>query len=1003
MNKKEPGVPDFVLLNTVSEDALLKSLLDRYKGDCIYTYIGDVVISVNPFKKLNIYNQADINAYRGRYKYEMNPHIYALANDAYRSVVQNKTNQCIIISGESGAGKTEASKIIMQYITAVSKSSTNVDRVKSQLLESNPLLEAFGNAKTLRNDNSSRFGKYMEMQFNSAGAPVGGKITNYLLEKSRVVSRAVGERSFHIFYQLLSGLPAAKLTKIGLTQKPEDYYYLKQSDCVKVATIDDAADFKLVVRAMGVLGISEKDQDSLWNILAAILHLGNVRFKEQEDPTSRQPVVSMENPKVVQTVAQVLHVDEFVLARALTTRTITSGTQKRMSTITVPLDTVQAIYSRDALAKALYERVFHWLVAKININLRATEKLSDLYVIGLLDIYGFEIFDKNSFEQLNINYCNEKLQQLFIELTLKSEQEEYVREGIEWEPVKYFDNKPICDLVEKKPIGLISLLDEACMVGKSTDTTFLEHLNIQFGKHPHFQSYLTSQDRSISDTAFRLKHYAGDVTYEVAGFLDKNKDTLFSDLVLAMQGSSEKLLQECFPPVTVNDAKKRPESAGAQFRTAINALITTLLSCNPHYVRCIKPNDVKKAGTSDEQRIRHQIRYLGLVENVRVRRAGFANRQTYERFYNRYKMTCKTTWPNIKKGAPKDGVAAILKAHNIKETGYRFGKTKVFIREPTTLFHFEEKREAELPRIAILIQKLWRGYKARSSYKKHKAAVQIQLVYRSYKSRKWTLGVVRAFKGVENMSDWGKSVKWPPHPSVLERADVLLHKIWKCWRAEQMVRSLGAEQSTVRQKALALEIFRGNKPWICPRKFESNYLEKPNNPLHLKCGEAFRKIFKDYGDTNVLYADYIYKLNDKGKTEKRGVLITNLHMFKLHPKTFKVRRKEIPLVSVVSISVSPYKDGVIVFHIKQPERDLVLDLGMCGYEGVSEAVTVVVEQILKVTGLRIPVDFSTNITFNNSRPSKKDYVMTFQQDQTPPGQSSIHKGKNNNYIVSYSA
>lgn len=1002
MNKKEPGVPDFVLLTSITEDALSESLLARYRGDCIYTYIGDVVVSVNPFKKLNIYNQSDINAYRGRYKYEMNPHIYALANDAYRSMMQNKANQCVIISGESGAGKTEASKIIMQYITAVSKSSSDVDRVKKQLLESNPLLEAFGNAKTLRNDNSSRFGKYMEMQFNSSGAPVGGKITNYLLEKSRVVSRAHGERSFHIFYQLLSGLPAAKLTALGLTQKPEDFYYLKHSECTKVQTIDDAADFKIVVRAMGVLGINEKDQDSLWNILAAILLLGNLGFTEQEDPTSRQPVVQMANPKVVSNIAQVLHVDEFVLTRALTTRTITSGTQKRMSTITVPLDTAQAIYSRDALAKALYERVFHWLVAKINVNLKATEKASDLYVIGLLDIYGFEIFEKNSFEQLNINYCNEKLQQLFIELTLKSEQEEYVREGIEWEPVKYFDNKTICDLVEKKPIGLISLLDEACMVGKSTDTTFMESLNIQFGKHPHYQSYLTSQDRSIPDGSFRLKHYAGDVTYDVSGFLDKNKDTLFSDLIAAMQGSSEKLLQECFPPVSSNDAKKRPETAGAQFRTAINALITTLLACNPHYVRCIKPNDSKRAGFVEENRIRHQIRYLGLVENVRVRRAGFANRQTYERFYTRYKMTCKATWPNLKKGAAKDGVKEILKAHNIKETGYRFGKTKVFIREPTTLFYFEEKREAELPRIAVLIQKLWRGFRARSTYKKNKAAIRIQLLYKSYKSRKWALTVAKAFKGVAQMPDYGKSVKWPPHPPVLERAANLLRKVHLVWRADQMIKSLGPDEPVMRQKALALEIFRGKKPWNCARRWESNYLEKENNPLHLKCGPAFRKIFTMFGDTNVLYADYIFKMNNKGKSEKRGVLITNLHMFKLHPKTFKVRRKAIPLIAIDRISVSPYKDAVVIFHIKPQERDLVLDLGQLGYEGVSEIVTVIVEQVQKLTGNRIPVEFSNNITFNNSRPAKKDFTMTFQQEATVAGTSAIKKGKaTGTFVASY--
>jgi len=392
-----------------------------------------------------------------------------------------------------------------------------------------------------------------------------------------------------------------------------------------------------------------------------------------------------------------------------------------------------------------------------------------------------------------------------------------------------------------------------------------------------------------------------------------------------------------------------------------------------------------------------------LVENVRVRRAGFANRQTYERFYSRYKMLCKGTWPHHKKASTKDAVAEILKAHNVKETGYRFGKTKVFIREPTTLFYFEEKRESELPRMVVLMQKLWRGFRARSSYKKYKAAVKIQLWYKFYKFRKWVLALSKSFQGVGTMKDYGKAVRWPPHPSVLERAAKLIHKIHNTWRAEQMVKSLGTEETPMRQKALALDIFRGKKPWNCARKWESNYLEKPTNPLHLKCGEAFRKIFTSYGDTNVLYADYIYKMNDKGKVEKRGVLITNLHMFKLHPKTFKVRRKEIALVAVAGISVSPFKDGVVIFHITPPERDLVLDLTMCGYEGVSELVTVVVEQIQKLTGNKIPVHFSDNITFNNSRPSKKDYSMTFLQEPIgSPGGAAIHKGKaSGTFVVSH--
>jgi len=317
------------------------------------------------------------------------------------------------------------------------------------------------------------------------------------------------------------------------------------------------------------------------------------------------------------------------------------------------------------------------------------------------------------------------------------------------------------------------------------------------------------------------------------------------------------------------------------------------------------------------------------------------------------------------------------------------------------LFYFEEKREAELPRMAILIQKLWRGFRARSSYKKNKAAIKIQLLYKNYKSKKWAFQVAKSFQGVAKMPDYGKSIAWPPHPPVLEKAANLLKKIHKNWKAEQMVKSLGPDEPVMRQKALALEIFRGNKPWVCSRRFESNYLEKPTNPLHEKCQNAFRKIFTSYHDTNVLYADYIFKLNDKGKTEKRGVLVTNNHIFKLHPKTFKVRRKAIPLVNLQSISVSPFKDGVVILHIKAPERDLVLDLSNCGYEGVSELVTVVVEQVLKLNGNRVPVAFNQNINFNNARPSKKDLTMTFQQESLTPGASVIKKSKSGGYTAGY--
>jgi len=432
--------------------------------------------------------------------YEVPPHIYSLSNDVYRTMLQNYASQCVIISGESGAGKTEASKVLMQYLSAVSKTATynaEVQNIKNQLLESNPILEAFGNSKTLRNDNSSRFGKYMEIQFEADGTPIGGKITNYLLEKSRVVGRAKGERSFHIFYQLLAGSTDQELQELKLEKNPASYEYLKSSECMTVDSIPDTQDFKNVTKALDVLGFSAEDKKSMFRILAGILHLGNIQFKEVGKKTS------IANPEVTKIVSGLLGTYDTILAKVLMSRSITTGGGKRQSNISIPLDVASSQFTRDALAKSIYFRLFDWIVEKINQKL-ATKSLGKKVVIGILDIYGFEVFENNSFEQFCINLCNEKLQQLFIELTLKSEQEEYVKEGIEWEPIKFFNNKIICDMIEGKP-GIITLMDECCLISESTDMTLLERLDHNLAKNPYYESYKKTNDKTIANNSFRVK------------------------------------------------------------------------------------------------------------------------------------------------------------------------------------------------------------------------------------------------------------------------------------------------------------------------------------------------------------------------------------------------------------------------------------------------------------------------------------------------------------------
>jgi myosin-1 len=436
---------------------------------------------------------------------------------------------------------------------------------------------------------------------------------------------------------------------------------------------------------METLGFTPAHQDLIWRIIGAILLLGNVNFQIDKTHTAvGESKVSVTDFSLVETIANLLECDPYRLKDALISRQISTGVSRRMSVIHIHLDEGQAKFTRDALAKALYSLLFTWLVEHINKTIHANVPRAETLVIGVLDIYGFEIFEKNSFEQFCINYCNEKLQQLFIELTLKTEQEEYVREGIKWTPVEYFNNKIICDLIDGKPLGVVSLLDESCLVANSTDISFLDKMNRNF-KHKHYESYGTTNNRQIPSDAFRLKHYAGDVTYCVEGFLEKNKDTLFVDLINAMLTTKNAIFPELFKSVNT-DTKKRPVTAGTQFKTSLAELVDTLLKCRPHYTRCIKPNANKRPGVLDEALVRHQIRYLGLVENLRVRRAGFANRQTYDRFLRRYKMLATATWPRWR-GDDQTGSQAIIDEVGLPKDEYSMGKTKVFIKNPTTVSH----------------------------------------------------------------------------------------------------------------------------------------------------------------------------------------------------------------------------------------------------------------------------------------------------------------------------
>uniref|UniRef100_A0A672T1V4 Myosin IH n=1 Tax=Sinocyclocheilus grahami TaxID=75366 RepID=A0A672T1V4_SINGR len=729
-NEDRVGIQDFVLLDAHnSETAFLDNLKKRFTEDLIYTYIGTLLISVNPYKELDIYTKKQMDLYMGVNFFELPPHIYALADNVYHTMLSEANNNFILISGESGAGKTEASKKILQYYAVSCPSSTLMDTVRDRMLMSNPVLEAFGNAKTMKNDNSSRFGKYMDIQFDYA---VGGHILSYLLEKSRVVHQNHGERNFHIFYQLVEGGEEDLLRHLGLEKDTKHYSYLVQGECSNVSSINDKDDWKTVKNALSVIDFDANDIEHLFGIIASVLHLGNVHFDGDT-----KGYATLNTNAALRWVSKLLEIHVLVLHEALTFRKIEAKSEEVLSPFTVD----HAIYARDALAKAIYGRAFTWLVNRINESLENRRKT----VIGLLDIYGFEVFSVNSFEQFCINYCNEKLQQLFIQLTLKAEQEEYEAEGIGWEPVQFFNNKIICDLVEEKHRGIISVLDEECMrPGDATDLTFLDKLEEKMGNHPHFVTHKLANKKtrkSLERGDFRLLHYAGEVTYCVVGFIDKNNDLLYKNIKDVIRMSKNPIIQQCFP-ATEGDSRRRPETVATQFKNSLLRLTEILTAKEAWYVRCLKSNDNKQPGKFDEVLVRHQVKYLGLMEHLRVRRAGFAYRRRYEVFLKRYKALCPATWPHWK-GVPADGVEKLVQHLGYQPDEYKMGKTKIFIRYARTLFATEDAFEMckhELGKqkrtqkrhfkflsciVTTKIETCWRGVQARKEKDRRAWAVKI--------------------------------------------------------------------------------------------------------------------------------------------------------------------------------------------------------------------------------------------------------------------------------------
>ncbi|XP_036321270.1 myosin-VIIa [Rhagoletis pomonella] len=713
------GVEDMISLGDLHEAGILRNLLIRYKENLIYTYTGSILVAVNPYQILPIYTADQIKLYKERKIGELPPHIFAIGDNAYAHMKRYRQDQCIVISGESGAGKTESTKLILQYLAAISGKHSWIEQ---QILEANPILEAFGNAKTVRNDNSSRFGKYIDIHFSSSGVIEGAKIEQYLLEKSRIVSQNHSERNYHVFYCLLAGLSGEEKRRLDLGNAA-DYKYLTGGDCITCEGRDDAAEFSDIRSAMKVLLFSDQEIWEIIKLLAALLHCGNIRYKatvvDNLDATEIPEHINVER------VAALLGLPMQPLIDALTRRTLFAHGETVVST----LSRDQSVDVRDAFVKGIYGRMFVHIVRKINSAIfkpRGTSRNA----IGVLDIFGFENFDQNSFEQFCINYANENLQQFFVQHIFKLEQEEYNHEAINWQHIEFVDNQDALDLIAIKQLNIMALIDEEARFPKGTDHTMLAKLHKTHGAH---KNYL--KPKSDINTSFGLNHFAGVVFYDTSGFLDKNRDTFSPDLLHLVSQSSNKFLRQIFNPDIEMGAetRKRTPTLSTQFRKSLDALMKTLSTCQPFFIRCIKPNEMKRPMLFDRGLCCRQLRYSGMMETIRIRRAGYPIRHGFRDFVERYRFLIPGV-PPAHRTECRSATARIC-ATVLGKSDYQLGNTKVFLKDAHDLF-LEQERDRVLTRKILILQRSIRGWVYRRRYLRMRAAViTIQRFWKGYAQR----------------------------------------------------------------------------------------------------------------------------------------------------------------------------------------------------------------------------------------------------------------------------
>nr|XP_021394366.1 myosin heavy chain, skeletal muscle, adult [Lonchura striata domestica] len=725
---KYDKIEDMAMMTHLHEPAVLYNLKERYAAWMIYTYSGLFCVTVNPYKWLPVYNPEVVLAYRGKKRQEAPPHIFSISDNAYQFMLTDRENQSILITGESGAGKTVNTKRVIQYFATIAASGDKKKEDKSsgkmqgtledQIISANPLLEAFGNAKTVRNDNSSRFGKFIRIHFGATGKLASADIETYLLEKSRVTFQLKAERSYHIFYQIMSNKKPELIDMLLITTNPYDFHYVSQGE-VTVPSIDDQEELMATDSAIDILGFTADEKTAIYKLTGAVMHYGNLKFKQKQREEQAEP----DGTEVADKAAYLTGLNSAEFLKALCYPRVKVGNEY----VTKGQNVTQVNNSVGALAKAMFEKMFLWMVVRINQQLDTKQPRQ--YFIGVLDIAGFEIFDFNSFEQLCINFTNEKLQQFFNHHMFVLEQEEYKKEGIEWEFIDFGMDLAACIELIEKPMGIFSILEEECMFPKATDTSFKNKLYDQhLGKSNNFQKPKPAKGKA--EAHFSLVHYAGTVDYNITGWLEKNKDPLNETVIGLYQKSSVKTLALLFANYGGADAgcggggKKGGKKKGSSFQTVsalfrenLNKLMANLRSTHPHFVRCIIPNETKTPGAMEHELVLHQLRCNGVLEGIRICRKGFPSRVLYADFKQRYRVLNASAIPEGQFMDNKKASEKLLGSIDVDHTQYRFGHTKVFFKAGL-IGVLEEMRDEKLAEIMTMIQARCRGFLMRVEYQR---------------------------------------------------------------------------------------------------------------------------------------------------------------------------------------------------------------------------------------------------------------------------------------------